>query len=182
MKIENELQQEVKKLVKRANQRILMLERKIKSDTIQVENLRNKLDTEYVKGWTKKGRIKFNKNLSEWQLQAIKKATSDFLKEGTTIREYKKEFEEKKKELGVGEEFTYEDYYYLQQGELDLYAWITRHIPPSKFDHILEYAIEKDYTQASFVDLIIKMSETLTNDEDTVKKIKQLYNKYVKNQ
>ena len=176
-----QLQNEVKKLAKTVNQRILRIERTIKADTLAVENLRNRLDTEYVKGMTKSGRVRFNKSLSYWQLQGIKKASEEFLnKDVSTIKGLRKQLEEYRKENDLGEEFDYQDLFNYMKTEIDLYAWITRYIPPSQFDNIVEYAKEHNYTKTKFVDTILTVGKNVPNDLDSQERIKQLYNKYVK--
>ena len=176
-----QLQNDVKKLAKRVNQRILRIERTVKTETIAVENLRNKLDSEYVKGWTKSGRVRFNKKLSYWQLQGIKKASEEFLnKDVSTIKGLKKQLEEYRTEYNKGEEFDYEDLYNTMKLEIDLEAWITRYIPPSQFDNITEYAKEHNYSYEKYLEtLIIVADGRLVNDLDTKARIKKLYEKYV---
>ena len=74
-----DLYNEVKKLVKRANQRLVRMERNFGIDTWGSKKLRNELDTEPLKAWTSSHRIRINKNMNETQLNAIKKSTSYFL-------------------------------------------------------------------------------------------------------
>ena len=63
--------------------------------------------------------------------------------------------------------------------EIDLYAWITRYIPPSQFDNIVEYAKEHIYSKNKFVETILTVGKNIPNDLDSQERIKQLYNKYV---
>lgn len=58
---EQELFNELKKLSKRANQRIVRLERAFGKDTWATKYLKEKLETEPVQAWTTKGRVKVNK-------------------------------------------------------------------------------------------------------------------------
>lgn len=69
---------ELKKLSKTANQRILQLERKF-GDTIAIRNLREKLATEPLQAWTKKGRVSASKKMTLTQMSATIKATEEFL-------------------------------------------------------------------------------------------------------
>lgn len=176
-----QLQNDVKRLAKRVNQRLLRIERTVKTETLAVENLRNRLDSDYVKGWTKSGRVRFNKSLSYWQLQGIKKASEEFLnKDISTIKGLKKQLEEYRNEYNVGEDFGYEDLYNIVKTELDLYAWITRYLAPSQFDNITSYASEHNYSYEKYLDaLIITAQGKLVNDLDTQERIRKLYEKYV---
>lgn len=74
-----DLYNEVKKLVKRANQRLVRMERNFGVDTWGSKKLRDELDTEPLKAWTSSHRIRINKSMDEIQLNAIKKSTSYFL-------------------------------------------------------------------------------------------------------
>ena len=69
---EQELFNELKKLSKRANQRIVR-------DTWATKYLKEKLESEPVQAWTTKGRVKVNKSMSLTQMRATIKATKEFL-------------------------------------------------------------------------------------------------------
>lgn len=70
---------ELKKLSKRANQRILRLEREFGTENLAIRNLRDKLAIEPLQAWTFKGRVKVNKSMTEIQMKATIKATNQFL-------------------------------------------------------------------------------------------------------
>lgn len=70
---------ELKKLSKRANQRIVRLEREFGTENLAIRNLRDKLAIEPLHAWTFKGRVKVNKSMTEIQMQATIKATNQFL-------------------------------------------------------------------------------------------------------
>ena len=76
---EQELFNELKKLSKRANQRIVRLERAFGKDTWATKYLKEKLESEPVQAWTTKGRVKVNKSMTLIQMRATIKATKDFL-------------------------------------------------------------------------------------------------------
>lgn len=88
MKNENlELYNEIRKLIKRANQRLVRLERFTgRQNSWASKILRNKLDSEKLNAWTVKGRIRINKNMSKTQLHAIKRATENFLNSKTSTK------------------------------------------------------------------------------------------------
>lgn len=83
---EQELFNELKKLSKRANQRIVRLERAFGKDTWATKYLREKLVAEPLQAWTLKGRVKVNKSMTVTQMKATIKATNQFLNSGMSIR------------------------------------------------------------------------------------------------
>lgn len=88
MKSDNlELYNELKKLVKKANQRLVRLERFTgRQNAWASKILRNKLDTAKLNAWTVKNRIRINKNMSITQLKGIKRATENFLNSKTSTK------------------------------------------------------------------------------------------------
>ena len=76
---EQELFNELKKLSKRANQRIVRLEREFGKDTWATKYLKEKLATEPLQAWTISGRVKVNKSMTVTQMKATIKATKEFL-------------------------------------------------------------------------------------------------------
>ena len=176
----SKLQSQAKQLAKQVNQRIVRLEREANADVISIMHLRNKLDTKAVQGWTKSGRVRFNKNMDDTQLNAIMTAMEQFKEEKTSsilgLRESLTETRKraKQKDMSYQEMF---DYILVKD---DLEGWMTQHMQASKYYHITKWSKDKGKSKDQFVDIIIKASEDLTNDEDTVKRINKLYNKYVK--
>lgn len=78
-KEQQELFNELKKLSKRANQRIVRLEREFGKDTWATKYLKEKLATEPLQAWTNSGRVKVNKSMTVTQMKATIKATKEFL-------------------------------------------------------------------------------------------------------
>lgn len=76
---EQELFNELKKLSKTANQRIVRLEREFGKDTWATKYLKEKLATEPLQAWTISGRVKANKSMTVTQMKATIKATNEFL-------------------------------------------------------------------------------------------------------
>ena len=76
---EQELFNELKKLSKRANQRIVRLEREFGKDTWATKYLKEKLATEPLQAWSISGRVKANKSMTVTQMKATIKATKEFL-------------------------------------------------------------------------------------------------------
>ena len=87
---EQELFNELKKLSKRANQRIVRLEREFGKDTWATKYLKEKLATEPLQAWTISGRVKANKSMTVTQMKATIKATKEFLNSISTRRGIKK--------------------------------------------------------------------------------------------
>ena len=88
---EQELFNELKKLSKRANQRIVRLEREFGKDTWDTKYLKEKLVAEPLQAWTLSGRVKVNKSMTVTQMKATIKATKEFLNSSiSTIRGVKK--------------------------------------------------------------------------------------------
>lgn len=77
---------ELKKLSKRANQRIVRLEREFGTENLAIRNLRDKLAIEPLQAWTVSGRVKVNKSMSEIQMKATIKATNQFLNSKLSTR------------------------------------------------------------------------------------------------
>ena len=175
----SELQQQAKQLSKQVNQQILRLEREAKGDTLAIMHLRNKLDTKTVEGWTKSGRVRFNKKMDTEQLKSIMTAMEQFKKEKTsTIKGLKQELS-KTRNLSGDKSFTYQDMLDYQIITTDLEGWITQHMKASKYYHISKWAKEKGKTKDEYVDILIKASEDLKNDNETVARIERLYDKHL---
>lgn len=83
---EQELYNELKKLSKRANQRIVRLEREFGKDTWATKYLKEKLATEPLQAWTISGRVKANKSMTVTQMKATIKATKEFLKSSISTK------------------------------------------------------------------------------------------------
>lgn len=74
------LYNELKTLAKRANQRIVRLERlQGTGDILSIRQLRNKLASTNLQAWTSSGRIKASKSMSEIQMKGAIKAAKTFL-------------------------------------------------------------------------------------------------------
>lgn len=85
-KEQQSLYNELKKLSKRANQRIVRLEREFGKDTWATRKLRDKLEVEPLQAWTRSGRVRVNKSMTKAQMEATIKATKEFLSKPTSTR------------------------------------------------------------------------------------------------
>ena len=83
---ELELYNELKKLSKRANQRIVRLECSFGKDTWGTKYLKTKLATEPLQAWTRSGRVRVNKSMTVTQMKATIKATREFLNSSISTR------------------------------------------------------------------------------------------------
>lgn len=77
------LERETKKSVQKANERLRSLERRYKRGTWASKRLENRLESSNLKVW-KNGRIKLRKNMNKTQLQAVEKASRNFLLSDTS--------------------------------------------------------------------------------------------------
>lgn len=76
---EQKLYNELKKLSKRANQRIVRLEREFGVNSWATIYLKEKLESETVQAWTSTGRVAVRKSMTVTQMKATIKATNQFL-------------------------------------------------------------------------------------------------------
>lgn len=113
----------LKKLVKRANQRILRLERLTgEKGQFAVKQLYDYLDVEMIQGITSKGRVRLSKLFTATQLTAIERAVNQFLNSGySTVSEIKKV--QKKYSKESGKEFSLKQSNVLYQSGKN-YNWI----------------------------------------------------------
>lgn len=183
---QQQLFNELKKLSKRANQRIVRLEREFGKDTWATKKLRDKLSTEPLQAWSKTGRVKVNKSMTTTQMKATIKATQQFLNSKTStkrgIKQVKKTtIKQLAKSLGTDDEdLTNEEaetlYYMLSD---DYVTDILKYIPASDFWALIEDAKEAGDSQESFISRISDYIE-FGNDVDMRNKLIMIYEKYVK--
>lgn len=77
----------LQKLIKRANQKIVRIEKRYGKDRWAVKRLKSNLDNDLLNAWSKKGRIRVPKNASEDDLEKIKLITEKFVtKEQSSLR------------------------------------------------------------------------------------------------
>ena len=123
-KEEQELYSELRLLVKRANQRILRIERLVgEKGTFDVKQLYDYLSASTIQGITNTGRVRVLKSNNVTQMLAIKKALDDFLEEGSlsSIKNIKEKTKEYSIKLGKPLSYLQADTLY-QTGKN--YRWI----------------------------------------------------------
>jgi hypothetical protein len=183
---EQELFNELKKLSKRANQRIVRLEREFGKDTWGTKYLKEKLEAEPLQAWTKKGRVKANKSMSSTQMKATIKATKEFLNNTsiTTKRGIKKAKQKAIKTLKIRFSTDVSEISYQEAEALTMFFedkevnGITNFIPGSNVLPVIEEAREQntDYsTFASQMESIIQWNKG-KSIENILRKI---YAKYI---
>ncbi len=177
---------ELKKLSKRANQRIVRLEREFGKDTWATKKLRDKLATEPLQAWTKTGRVKVNKSMTITQMKATIKATQQFLNSKTStkrgIKQVRKTtIKQLAKSLGTDEEdLTDEEAETLYDMLSDDYVTdILKYIPASDFWALIEDAKESGDNEQSFISRISDYID-FGNDVDMRNKLIMIFEKYVK--
>lgn len=183
---QQQLFNELKKLSKRANQRIVRLEREFGKDTWATKKLRDKLAIEPLQAWSKTGRVKVNKSMTTTQMKATIKATQQFLNSKTStkrgIKQVKKTtIKQLAKSLGTDDEdLTNEEAEALYDMLSDDYVTdILKYIPASDFWALIEDAKEAGDSQESFISRISDYIE-FGNDVDMRNKLIMIYEKYVK--
>lgn len=182
---EQDLFNELKKLSKRANQRIVRLEREFGKDTWATKYLKEKLEAEPLQAWTKKGRVKVNKSMSLTQMKATIKATNEFLNSSiSTKRGIKKAKQKAIKTLKIRFSTDVSEISYQEAEALTMFFEdkevneITNFIPGSNVLPVIEEAREQntDYsTFASQMESIIQWNRG-KSIENILRKI---YAKYI---
>lgn len=192
---ESALFQEVNKLVKRANQRLLRMERATgEKGSYSAKELYDRLSSDTLNAVTSGGRISMKKSYNVQQLRAIKTATEKYLHGISTVPKAKKYVKEVSEKSGVPLDLKgASTIFQLKEN----YEWIYEYYKGSDF--WAEYGnpvIKKEMNEPTFVDSMFneikahqgelaKMQEegekvdpdilANLNDEDLKKKIMDLY-------
>ena len=192
---ESALFQEVNKLVKRANQRLLRMERATgEQGSYSAKELYDRLSSDTLNAVTSGGRISMKKSYNVQQLRAIKTATEKYLNGISTVSKAKKYTKEVSEKSGVPLDLKRASSIFQLR---DNYEWIYEYYKGSDF--WAEYGnpvIKKEMNQPTFLDSIFKdikqyqgelakmqeegeevETDILSNltDEDLKKKIMDLY-------
>ena len=144
---------ELKKLSKRANQRILRIERLTGvKEGFATKQLADYLSSEQVQGWTKKGRVRVSKQMTESQMIASIKATKQFLDTGVSrvseVKKKQKEYTEK-----AGKPISFKQANTLYQSGKN-YTWIYEYMTPSEFWAFVKLAKEQCWNKKRFIEEI----------------------------
>ena len=192
---ESALFQEVNKLVKRANQRLLRMERATgEKGSYSAKELYDRLSSDTLNAVTSGGRISMKKSYNVQQLRAIKTATEKYLHGISTVPKAKSYAKKVSEKAGTPLDLKgASTIFQLKEN----YEWIYDYFPGSDFWRGYgNPVIEKEMNKPTFVDSIFneikahqgelaKMQEegekvepdilANLNDEDLKKKIMDLY-------
>lgn len=176
---------ETRKMVEKANKRLKGLNNAGYKGTWASKKLINRIDTKTLKAWSKKGKIKLSKTLTNTQLKAIQKATDQFLKsktstikgirdtESATIKSIQETLSDEKRGLVTKEDA---EFYYDMFGNND-FNYFADQIGASTLWMLIDEAIEDDDTEDDWIN---RLARYITiNDLDVREKAIRLYNKYI---
>ena len=182
----DKLERETKKFVSKANARLDSLQRRYKSGTWASKKLANRLSSNKMRMWTKKGKIKLSKNPTRSQLVAVNKAITQFLNSQTSTKKGISDVREKTIESLRGtlstdvEEMSYDDAekFYEMFGNND-FQTIADKIGSSALQACIEDAIENGDSESYFVKRLEWYGGVDMNDLDIRDAAIRLYAKYV---
>ena len=181
MQSKEELYSELKKEVKKANQRIARIEKTFgKAESWAVRKLISRIDIEPLQAWSSRERIKINSKMNINQLRRIQRATELFLSSNTSkIRGIKAQIKSIKQGFIKNLDITDEEAERIYQAfNEDLTSWIFRYIDPSTFWALVEEAKETNISKKSFIEML-KDYIDFGNDLDIIEKLESIYERYV---
>lgn len=168
---EKELYNDLKKLVKRANQRLVTMERLVgEKDSFASKQLFDYLSSEKLKAVTKTNRIK-TENFNLEQMEAIKNAVTNFLDKDslstiTNIKRYKA-----KVEKAIGTKVSFKDLSSIYKAR-DLWKWSEDQYGSAFWTDFAPRILEQDKNEW------IEFAETYAqegNDLELKEKLSQIY-------
>ena len=153
MSEDNKLFNELKKLSKQANQRIVRLEKLTgQKESFATKQLIDYLSSEPVSGITKQGRIRASKSMSDTQMINTIKATKQFLESSSStekgVKQILKEYETK-----AEKPISFKQANILYQSGKS-YEWIYEDIPKSDFWSFVQKANESNWSKETFIEQI----------------------------
>lgn len=157
---------EMKKLAKRANQRILRLERETGiAEPFSVKQLADKLSIDTLNVWTKSNRIGVRKDISSRQMKAVIKATKDFLdkKSISTVKQAK--IYQAKISLRAGRKVSFIESNAEFQAK-ENYSWIYQYLVESDFWSVAREAIKERWGIETWIDNLSVFITDRALDED----------------
>lgn len=179
------LMADTRKLVDKANRRLKGLNNAGYKGTWASKKLINRIDTKVLNAWSKQGKIKLSRNLTNTQIKAIQKATDQFLKsktstikgiretEDSTIKSIQATLSDEKRGLVTREDA---EFYYDMFGNDD-FDYFAEKIGASTLWQLIDEAIENNDSED---DWISRLGRYITlNDLDVRERAIRLYNKYI---
>lgn len=175
-KYEQELYNEMKKLSKRANQRILRLERLTKTTSpFAVKQLEAKLSSDTLNVWTKTGRAGTKKGLTATQMKAINKALRQFLSPNAISTEKQAKEYAKKLSMKAGKKINIKQASIYHAKKVN-YEWIYPYIPESDFWAMANESKEYQWTEDRFEEELVDVIKRQRGiDKQLIEDIKNLY-------
>ena len=170
---ERSLYEELRLIIKRANQRILTLERVTgKKETFAVKQLIDYLSSSTINGVTAKGRIAYRRDTTLMQKQAIKKAVEEFLsKSESTVRGIKKYTAKVSKLSGKKLDYKKASTYYQVTQDL---SWLyDENITPSIFWRDFAPQVN-NRSSKEWAELVLEYKSNVT-DINLKQSLEQLY-------
>lgn len=169
---EKKLYNDLRKLAKQANQRLLRLERLTgKQETFAGKELYDYLSVSNIQAISKTGRIRVSKKFNVMQLSAIIKVTQRFIDDVSSVADVKKITKEYSEKLG--KKISFKQASALYQAGKD-YTWIYEYIPKSEFWSFAKVAKENNWGKDEFIEQIRLLKERL-NDRSLKKDLESLY-------
>lgn len=177
----------LKKNVIKANKAIARIEKQYGESSWGVNRLYSKIDNDLVKGVTKTGKIRLNKNMSDIQLRAIEKATENFLtnKKTSTLTGIKSTIKEVKSSLkatygDMGNKLTNKEvnklYDLVEDKDKRI---ITEQLGASEVWATMIETKERGLSENEFIELIDKRTDADIKDLDTLEFLNDIYNSYM---
>ena len=170
---EKKLYNDLQKLAKKANQRILRLERLTgQKGTFATKQLYDYLDSSELQALSKTGRIKVSKDFSFTQLKAIIKATNQFLESPVSKTSGVKK---KVAEFSVKAEkpISYSQADVLYRSGKN-YTWIYEYMTKSEFWTFVKLAKEQNWNKQTFIEQIEGYISKEV-DEELIRDLESLY-------
>lgn len=180
------LMADTRKLVSEANRRLKGLSGAGYKGTWASKKLAERLDTKVLNAWSKQGKIKVNKTLTNTQLKAIQKATQQFMSSQTSKVSGIKKVKEStldslratlSKDIELYEMDVETAYEMLSNKDFDYFNNADR-VGASTMWALIEDAKEYNQSEDTFINRLLNMYDS-SNDLDAKEKAKRLYDRYI---
>ena len=177
---------DTRKLVSDANRRLKGLNQAGYKGTWASKKLADRLDTKVLNAWTKQGKIKVNKILTNTQLKAIQKATQQFMTSQTSKVSGIKKVKEStldslratlSKDIELDEMDVESAYEMLSNKDFDYFNNADR-VGASTMWALIEDAKEYDQSEDTFISRLLNMYDS-SNDLEAIERAKRLYDRYI---
>lgn len=177
---------DTRKLVSDANRRLKGLNQAGYKGTWASKKLSERLDTRVLNAWTKQGKIKIDKTLTNTQLKAIQKATQQFMTSQTSKVSGIKKVKEStldslratlSKDIELDEMDVESAYEMLSNKDFDYFNNADR-VGASTMWALIEDAKEYDQSEDTFISRLLNMYDS-SNDLDAIERAKRLYDRYI---